>query len=164
MKNLFTNNFFLILICTVNFVSSSMFKHISREKLFVSEPDPRMFGNQGNEKLPTWNNGNWLKSRFHFSFAEYHSPHNQNYGVLRVMNDDLVQPARGFGQHPHQNMEICTYIVSGNLTHQDSMIQFMTAGTGVYHSEHNRNPDTPLRFIQMVSYPLLLLPSTPNFL
>ena len=140
-------------------VDGTMFKHISREKLYVSEPDPRMFGNGRNEQLPTWSNGNWLKSRFHFSFAEYHSPHNQNYGVLRVMNDDLVQPSRGFGEHPHRDMEICTYIVSGNLTHQDSMgtaetltrgaIQFMTAGTGVYHSEHNKNPESPLRFIQM---------------
>eukprot|EP00943_MAST-04B_sp_MAST-4B-sp1_P001237 g1237.t1 len=75
------------------------------------------------------------------------------------MNDDLVQPDRGFGAHSHSNMEICTYVVSGNLTHKDSMgtaetlsrgaIQFMTAGTGVRHSEHNLNQTEPLRFIQM---------------
>jgi len=75
-----------------------------------------------------------------------------------VMNDDLVQPERGFGKHPHRNAEICTYVVHGQLTHQDSMgtkeslgrgsIQFMTAGSGVTHSEHNLHKE-PLRFIQM---------------
>merc|ERR1712216_814798 len=91
--------------------------------------------------------------------AEYRNQHNSNFGVLRVLNDDLVQPARGFGAHPHRNTEICTYVVEGDLTHKDSMgtagtltrgaIQFMTAGSGVTHSEHNRSPDKPLRFIQM---------------
>lgn len=81
------------------------------------------------------------------------------FGVLRVMNDDLVQPKRGFGTHPHRDMEICTYIVEGELTHQDSMgtketlgrgsVQFMTAGRGVQHSEHNLHPSAPLRFIQI---------------
>jgi len=75
------------------------------------------------------------------------------------MNDDLVQPDRGFGAHPHRNVEICTYIVNGSLTHQDSMgtketltrgaIQFMTAGSGVTHSEHNLDKTNPLRFIQI---------------
>ena len=74
---------------------------------------PRLrFGNEANEDLPNWNNGNWLKSRFHFSFAEYSNRRNSDFGVLRVMNDDLVQPVRGFGTHPHQNMEIMTYVVS----------------------------------------------------
>ena len=59
-----------------------------------------------------------LKGRFHFSFAEYSNPRNTSFGVLRVLNDDLVQPARGFGEHPHRNAEICTYIVQGELTHQ----------------------------------------------
>ena len=119
-----------------------------------------MFGNPENEpKNPTWTNKNWLKSRFHFSFAEYHSRHNSQFGVLRVMNDDLVQPARGFGTHPHGDMEIATYVVDGALTHKDSMgtaetlgrgaVQFMTAGTGVRHSEHNLDKNAPLRFIQM---------------
>jgi redox-sensitive bicupin YhaK (pirin superfamily) len=62
-----------------------------------------------------------LKSRFHFAFAEYHDPKRSSFGILRVMNDDLVQPARGFGTHPHGNMEICTYIVQGSLAHKDSM-------------------------------------------
>ena len=117
-----------------------------------------MFGNGPNPvKDPTWTNKNWLKSRFHFSFAEYYNPRNTNFGVLRVLNDDLVQPKRGFGSHPHGDMEIITYIVHGELTHKDSMgtkeslgrgsIQFMTAGTGVVHSEFNHG-DKPLRFIQ----------------
>merc|ERR1712159_440591 len=83
---------------------------------------------------------------------------NQNFGVLRVMNDDLVQPERGFGTHGHRDAEICTYVIDGHLTHKDSMgtaetlgrgaVQFMTAGRGVRHSEFNLG-DKPLRFIQM---------------
>ncbi|KAL7560078.1 hypothetical protein ACA910_016137 [Epithemia clementina (nom. ined.)] len=131
---------------------------VPNEKLYVSEPDPDWFGNGPNPANdPSWTNGNWLNSRFHFSFAEYNNPRNSKFGVMRVMNDDLVQPHRGFGTHPHTNMEIVTYIVEGELTHQDSMgtkeslgrgsIQFMTAGTGVRHSEFNHG-DKPLRFIQ----------------
>ena len=140
-------------------MSQAHVKVVPHDKLYVSEPPPQWFGNGANTPdHPKWTNGNWLKSRFHFSFAEYHNPHNSDYGVLRVMNDDLVQPARGFGTHPHQNMEIITYIVHGQLTHADSMtnteslgrgsIQFMTAGRGVSHSEANESPDKPLRFIQ----------------
>ena len=116
------------------------------------------FGNGSNPKDdPNWTNQNWLKSRFHFSFAEYSNYANIKFGCLRVMNDDLVQPKRGFGTHPHSNMEIVTYVVDGELTHKDSMgteeslgkgsIQFMTAGTGIRHSEYN-DGDKPLRFIQ----------------
>jgi len=128
--------------------------------LFVSEPAPVHFGNGANTpQKPGWTNKNWLKSRFHFSFAEYSSRTNTNFGVLRVCNDDLVQPERGFGMHGHANMEIITFIVAGQLTHKDSMgtaetlgrgdVQFMTAGSGVRHSEHNLNEAEPLRFIQM---------------
>jgi quercetin 2,3-dioxygenase len=138
----------------------SALRKISQSKLGVSEPNPYHFGNEPNEKNhDSWTNGNWLKSRFHFSFAEYYNPSNTNFGVLRVMNDDLVQPMRGFGTHGHRDAEICTYVIDGHLTHKDSMgtsetlsrgaIQFMTAGSGVQHSEHNNSPDTPLRFIQM---------------
>lgn len=137
-------------------------KHIPREKLFVSEPDPRWFGNDRNpDGDPNWETNeskNWLKSRFHFSFAEYSNPKNSNFGVLRVMNDDLVMPDRGFGTHGHSNMEIVTYIVRGSLTHKDSMgteetlgrgsVQFMTAGRGVRHSEFNLSKEKGLRFIQ----------------
>ena len=133
-------------------------KVIPNEKLFVSEPNPYMFGNGANPGFdPAWTNVNWLKSRFHFSFAEYHNYENLDFGVLRVMNDDLVQPKRGFGTHPHQNAEIVTYVVNGELTHEDSMgtseslgrgsIQFMSAGSGIEHSETNAG-DKPLRFIQ----------------
>jgi len=134
-------------------------KIIPNKMLYVSEPNPRMFGNPGNEGEfnPEWTNKNWLKSKFHFNFAEYRNPLNPSFGVLKVMNDDVVQPHRGFGSHPHGDMEIITYIVNGELTHQDShgnkeslgrgSIQFMSAGTGVIHSEFNHG-DKPLRFIQ----------------
>jgi len=140
---------------------SANIKLVPDEDLFKSEPEPHWFGSEPNPtegESQGWSNKNWLKSRFHFNFAEYrHGP--SNFGVLRVMNDDLVQPMRGFGTHPHRDMEIITYIVDGQLTHKDSMgteetigrgsIQFMTAGTGIRHSEHNLQPRTPMRFIQM---------------
>ena len=94
----------------------------------------------------------WLRSRFHFSFAEYRDPDNVNFGVLRVLNDDLVAPGHGFGMHPHSDFEILSYVVDGALTHGDSMgnehtltrgeVQYMSAGTGVLHSEHNRGEET----------------------
>jgi len=106
-------------------------KVVPNSSLFVSEPDPSWFGNPGNPMNDAkWTNSNWLKSRFHFSFAEYSSRHNQDFGVLRVMNDDLVQPNRGFGTHPHSDMEIITYIVEGELTHKDSMGTEETLGRG----------------------------------
>ncbi len=101
----------------------------------------------------------WLVSRFHFSFAEYYNPSNINFGVLRVLNDDLVKPDTGFETHPHKDMEIVSYCVEGELTHQDSMgkretmgrgdVQYMTAGTGITHSEMNESPDKILRFLQI---------------
>ena len=134
-------------------------KVIPNDKLYTSEPPPQWFGNPGNPRHDeAWTNENWLKSRFHFNFAEYHNRNNPSFGVLRVLNDDLVQPRRGFGAHPHRDMEILTYIVEGKLTHQDNTgskeslgrgsIQFMTAGTGIRHSEFNHQ-DTPLRFVQV---------------
>lgn len=99
----------------------------------------------------------WLTSRFHFSFAEYRNPENVRYGVLRVMNDDIVAPGTGFGMHPHRDMEIVTYVISGELTHEDSMghretigrgaVQYMSAGTGVMHSEKNEGVH-PVHLIQ----------------
>jgi quercetin 2,3-dioxygenase len=168
-----TNMFCILFISFISFLfivssdqtcsdmaAKNLFKVIRNSKLGVSEPPPEWFGNRANERgNKNWTNPNWLKSRFHFSFAEYNNPANTEFGVLRVMNDDLVQPDRGFGAHPHQNVEIVTYIVEGHLTHKDSMgteetltrgdIQFMTAGTGVQHSEHNKNKESPLRFIQI---------------
>lgn len=113
----------------------------------------------------------WLKSKFHFSFAEYYNPDNINFGVLRVINDDLIQSNTGFDTHPHRDMEIISYVVNGELTHGDSMgnkntitrghVQYMSAGTGVYHSEHNLGKDTS-RLLQ-----IWILPDkkgyTPNY-
>lgn len=100
----------------------------------------------------------WLESRFHFSFAEYFDPSRSQFGVLRVINDDLVAPKEGFGTHPHRDMEIFSYVLDGELTHRDSMgsseslyrgsVQYMSAGTGVRHSEFNTG-DTRSRFLQV---------------
>lgn len=96
---------------------------------------------------------------FHFSFANYYDPENMNFGVLRVLNDDDVKPHDGFGKHPHQNMEIVSYLVKGELTHWDSAtdvddpllrghVQAITAGDGVWHSELNKH-DGWTRFLQI---------------
>ena len=94
----------------------------------------------------------WLRSLFHFSFADYHNPDNMNFGVLRVINDDLVNAGNGFGTHGHRDMEIFTYVIDGELTHGDNMgnthtigrghVQYMSAGTGVRHSEYNYGEGT----------------------
>ena len=109
------------------------------------------------EKMGRSNLG-WLNSWFHFSFAEYYNPSNMNYGVLRVLNDDLIEPGTGFDMHPHRDMEIITYVVDGELTHGDSMnnkrtlrrgeVQYMSAGSGVIHSEHNLGEEQ-LRLLQI---------------
>ncbi|MDR2354855.1 MAG: pirin family protein [Clostridiales Family XIII bacterium] len=101
----------------------------------------------------------WLDSRHHFSFAEYYNPANTQFGDLRVLNDDWVRPGAGFEAHPHKNMEVLSYVVRGELTHEDSMgnrssltrgqVQYMSAGTGVFHSEYNSHADEPLRFLQI---------------
>lgn len=110
------------------------------------------------ENMGTSNLG-WLESRFHFSFAEYRNPQNINFGVLRVLNDDIIHPQGGFGTHPHQNMEIISYIVDGEITHKDSMgneetlkrgeVQYLSAGDGIYHSEFNMNKTKDLRLLQI---------------
>ena len=104
----------------------------------------------------------WLKSRFHFSFAEYYDSANESFGVLRVLNDDEIAPHTGFDTHPHRDMEIITYLIKGELTHVDSMgnkgvltpgnIQYMSAGTGVTHSEKNEG-DEVVELFQMWIYP-----------
>lgn len=104
----------------------------------------------------------WLRSKFHFSFAEYYNPDNIQFGVLRVINDDLIEAGTGFDTHPHRNMEIISYVVNGDLTHRDSMgnkntitrgqVQYMSAGTGVLHSEHNFGKDL-LRLLQIWIFP-----------
>ena len=104
----------------------------------------------------------WLRSNFHFSFADYFNPLNINFGALRVLNDDIIEPNTGFDPHPHKDMEIITYVVKGELTHGDSMgnqrtitrgeVQYMSAGTGVFHSEHNYG-SVPLRLLQIWLHP-----------
>ena len=109
------------------------------------------------EKMGESNLG-WLRSKFHFSFAEYFNEKNINFGVLRVLNDDIVEPGTGFPKHPHRDMEIISYVVEGEITHEDSMgnssslkrgeVQYMSAGTGVMHSEYNMGKEN-LRLLQI---------------
>ena len=115
------------------------------------------------KKLPKENMGTsnlgWLESRFHFSFAEYRNQNNMNFGVLRVLNDDIVHTKSGFDTHPHSNMEIISYVVNGEITHKDSMgnsetlkrgeVQYLSAGDGIYHSEHNVHKTEDLRLLQI---------------
>ncbi len=105
----------------------------------------------------------WLKANYSFSFANYFDPNRIQFGLLRVLNDDTVAPAMGFGKHPHQNMEIVTIPQSGSLRHKDSMgnegvitsgeIQVMSAGSGVEHSEVNASPREPVKLFQIWVFP-----------
>ncbi len=110
-----------------------------------------------NEKMGRSDLG-WLQSVFHFSFANYYNPKNMNFGPLRVINDDLIEAGKGFALHSHKDMEIISYVVDGELNHGDSMgnentikrghVQYMSAGTGVSHTEYNYGEDTS-RFLQI---------------
>ena len=101
----------------------------------------------------------WLHSRHTFSFANYYDPQRIHFGALRVLNDDTVQAGMGFGTHPHDNMEIISIPLEGDLVHRDSMgnvsvikygdIQVMSAGTGIQHSEYNKNSDRLVKFLQI---------------
>jgi len=108
-------------------------------------------------------NHGWLQSFHTFSFANYYNPERMHFGVLRVLNDDTVAAGMGFGTHPHENMEIISIPLEGDLEHQDSMgnttvirngdIQVMSAGTGIRHSEYNRNKDQAVKFLQIWIFP-----------
>lgn len=108
-------------------------------------------------------NHGWLDSHHTFSFANYYNPERMRFGVLRVLNDDVVDGGMGFGTHPHDNMEIISIPISGDLEHKDSMgntmvirqndVQIMSAGTGITHSEYNKNKDKKVNFLQIWVFP-----------
>jgi quercetin 2,3-dioxygenase len=101
----------------------------------------------------------WLNSYHSFSFANYHNPERVHFGALRVLNDDTVAPGKGFGTHHHDNMEIISIPLEGELEHKDSMgtvavikkgdVQVMSAGTGIMHSEYNKSSEKPVKFLQI---------------
>lgn len=112
-------------------------------------------------------NHGWLNSYHSFSFANYHNPERMNFGTLRVLNDDTVAAGRGFGTHPHRNMEIISIPLKGDLKHMDDMgnatvikegdIQVMSAGTGISHSEFNNSKNSEVKFLQ-----IWVIPKTQN--
>jgi len=105
----------------------------------------------------------WLNTHHSFSFASYFNPERVHFGMLRVLNDDIVKGGKGFGNHPHENMEIISIPLKGELEHKDSMgtsgvirkndVQLMSAGKGVFHSEYNKNADEPVNFLQLWIFP-----------
>jgi redox-sensitive bicupin YhaK (pirin superfamily) len=117
-------------------------------KTIIHKADSRGHANHG-----------WLNSYHSFSFGEYYNPERMHFGALRVLNDDTVAPGMGFGKHPHNNMEIISIPLEGDLEHQDSMghtqvirhgdVQVMSAGSGIFHSEYNRNKDQEVKFLQI---------------
>lgn len=127
-------------------------KEIRTMKTILHKADTRGQANHG-----------WLKANHSFSFANYHNPERMNFGVLRVLNDDQIAPGMGFGTHPHNNMEIITIPLSGQVEHKDSMgnagiispgeVQVMSAGTGIQHSEYNKNKDQDLKLLQIWVFP-----------
>ena len=105
----------------------------------------------------------WLRAKHSFSFANYYNSERVQFGALRVLNDDIIAPGMGFGTHPHDNMEIITIPLDGTLEHKDSLdnigvietdeIQVMSAGSGVYHSEYNKNKDQSVSLLQIWVFP-----------
>ncbi|HEX8562490.1 MAG TPA: pirin family protein [Flavobacterium sp.] len=136
------------------------------EAFFEKQPAPFIVGqNAVLHKASTRGHVNhgWLDSHHTFSFGSYYDADRMHFGALRVLNDDRVDAGMGFGKHPHDNMEIISIPLEGDLEHQDSMgnvavikkgdIQVMSAGTGITHSEYNRNPDQLTKFLQIWVYP-----------
>tara|TARA_R110001592_G_scaffold63512_3_gene194441 strand:- start:11377 stop:12135 length:759 start_codon:yes stop_codon:yes gene_type:complete len=131
-------------------------KKKSKMKKIIHNSETRGFANHG-----------WLKSHHTFSFAGYQNQDRMNFGMLRVLNDDIVQPKMGFGTHPHKNMEIISIPISGALSHKDNMdnkrsievgeVQVMSAGTGLTHSEFNDSKTNEVNFLQ-----LWIIPETEN--
>ena len=131
----------------------------------LPNPKTKIMANTVLHKSDTRGHANhgWLDSHHTFSFANYYNPDRMHFGVLRVLNDDRVDPGMGFGTHPHDNMEIISIPLEGDLEHKDSMnnvtvikngdIQVMSAGTGIYHSEYNKNPDKLTKFLQIWVFP-----------
>lgn len=108
-------------------------------------------------------NHGWLVAKHSFSFANYYNPNRMHFGALRVLNDDIIAAGKGFGTHPHDNMEIITIPLSGDLEHKDSMgntavikngdVQILSAGTGIQHSEYNKNSNQELKLLQIWVFP-----------
>lgn len=132
--------------------SASLFSTLCTMKTILHKASTRGHASHG-----------WLDSWHTFSFAGYHDPSRIHFGALRVLNDDTVAAGMGFGKHPHDNMEIVSIPLEGDLEHGDSMgnttvirqgdVQAMSAGTGVVHSEKNRNSDKPVKFLQIWIFP-----------
>lgn len=131
----------------------------------IPNTDSKVLDNTVLHKANTRGHANhgWLDSHHTFSFANYHNPERMHFGVLRVLNDDRVDAGMGFGRHPHDNMEIISIPLEGDLKHQDSMgntavikkgdIQVMSAGTGIFHSEYNNSSENLTKFLQIWVYP-----------
>lgn len=131
----------------------------------IPNTDSKVMANSVLHKADTRGHANhgWLNSFHTFSFANYYNPERMHFGVLRVLNDDTVEAGRGFGTHPHDNMEIISIPLEGDLEHKDSMgnatvirngdVQVMSAGTGIQHSEFNKNSDKLVKFLQIWVFP-----------
>jgi redox-sensitive bicupin YhaK (pirin superfamily) len=131
----------------------------------IPNTQSKIMANTVLHKADTRGNANhgWLNSYHTFSFANYYNPERMNFGVLRVLNDDTVMGGKGFGTHPHDNMEIISIPLEGDREHKDSMgnvavirngdIQVMSAGTGIQHSEYNKNVDKTVKFLQIWVFP-----------
>jgi redox-sensitive bicupin YhaK (pirin superfamily) len=140
------------LVPIVGFNHLPNLKSISMEHRILHKADTRGHANHG-----------WLDSYHSFSFANYYNPERMNFGVLRVLNDDSIDAGTGFGTHPHDNMEIISIPLLGDLEHKDSMgnttviqhgdVQVMSAGSGITHSEYNKNKNKACKFLQIWVFP-----------